>query len=29
VLEGLSEGEEVIVSDMKDYLHLKQVKVTR
>ncbi len=27
VLEGLSEGEEVIVSDMRDYAHVQEVKV--
>lgn len=27
VLQGLIEGDEVIISDMKDYLHLKEVKL--
>lgn len=27
VLQGLIEGDEVIISDMKDYLHLKEVKI--
>ncbi|HMV49003.1 MAG TPA: HlyD family efflux transporter periplasmic adaptor subunit, partial [Blastocatellia bacterium] len=27
VLQGLLEGDEVIISDMKDYLHLKEVKI--
>jgi HlyD family secretion protein len=27
VLDGLAEGEEIILSDMKDYLHLEQVKI--
>ena len=27
VLEGLAEGDQVILSDMKDYLHLEQVKI--
>lgn len=27
VLEGLAEGDEIILSDMKDYLHLEQVKI--
>jgi len=27
VLEGLSEGDEVIISDMRDYIHLKEVRV--
>jgi len=27
VLDGLAEGEEVILSDMKDYLHLERVKL--
>ncbi|MBL8187150.1 MAG: HlyD family efflux transporter periplasmic adaptor subunit [Acidobacteria bacterium] len=27
VLQGLLEGDEVIISDMKDYLHLKEVKL--
>jgi HlyD family secretion protein len=27
VTEGLSEGEEVIISDMRDYIHMKEVKV--
>jgi HlyD family secretion protein len=29
VVEGLLEGDEVIISDMKDYLYLKEVKVNR
>ncbi|HKH44106.1 MAG TPA: HlyD family efflux transporter periplasmic adaptor subunit [Thermoanaerobaculia bacterium] len=28
VLDGLAEGEEIILSDMKDYLHLEQVKLS-
>lgn len=27
ILDGLAEGDEVILSDMKDYLHLEQVKL--
>jgi len=27
VVRGLSEGDEVIVSDMKDYLHLKELRI--
>jgi len=27
VVRGLSEGDEVIVSDMKDYLHLSEIKI--
>jgi HlyD family secretion protein len=27
VVEGLKEGDEVIISEMKDYVHLKEVKV--
>src|SRR6185436_9870247 len=27
VLDGLSEGDEIILSDMKDYLHLEKVKI--
>jgi HlyD family secretion protein len=27
VLDGLAEGDQVILSDMKDYLHLEQVKI--
>lgn len=27
VVQGLMEGDEVIISDMKDYLHLKEVKL--
>jgi HlyD family secretion protein len=27
VLDGLSEGEEVILSDMSDYVHLEQVSL--
>lgn len=27
VLDGLAEGDEIILSDMKDYLHLEQVKI--
>jgi HlyD family secretion protein len=27
VVSGVSEGDEVIISDMRDYLHLKEVKV--
>jgi HlyD family secretion protein len=27
VLEGLAEGDEVIISDMRDYARLKQIKV--
>jgi HlyD family secretion protein len=27
VLDGLAEGDEVVLSDMKDYLHLEQVKI--
>jgi HlyD family secretion protein len=27
ILEGLNEGEEVIVSDMSDYMHLREVKI--
>jgi HlyD family secretion protein len=27
VLEGLLEGDEVIISDMTDYQHLKEVKI--
>lgn len=27
VLQGLIEGDEVIISDMKDYLHLKEVRI--
>ena len=27
VLQGLIEGDEVIISDMKDYLHLKELKI--
>jgi HlyD family secretion protein len=27
VLGGLAKGDEVIVSDMKDYLHVKEVKL--
>ncbi len=27
VLQGLIEGDEVVISDMKDYLHLKEVKL--
>lgn len=27
ILQGLIEGDEVIISDMKDYLHLKEVKI--
>ena len=27
ILEGLAEGDQVILSDMKDYLHLEQVKI--
>lgn len=27
VLDGLAEGDEIILSDMKDYLHLEQVKL--
>ena len=27
VVRGLSEGDEVIVSDMKDYLHLREVRI--
>ena len=28
VLDGLTEGDEIILSDMKDYLHLEQVKLS-
>lgn len=28
VLDGLAEGDEIILSDMKDYLHLEQVKLS-
>jgi HlyD family secretion protein len=27
ILDGLAEGDEIILSDMKDYLHLEQVKI--
>jgi HlyD family secretion protein len=27
VLDGLLEGDEVILSDMSDYMHMKEVKV--
>jgi HlyD family secretion protein len=27
ILEGLNEGEEVIISDMSDYMHLREVKI--
>jgi HlyD family secretion protein len=27
VLEGLREGEEIILSDMRDYLHLERLRV--
>jgi hypothetical protein len=27
VLEGLAEGDEVIVSDMTDYLHAREIRV--
>ena len=27
VVRGLSDGDEVIVSDMKDYLHLREVRI--
>jgi HlyD family secretion protein len=27
ILEGLQEGDEVIISDMSDYMHLKEVKL--
>ena len=27
VVEGLSQGDEVIVSDMKEYIHLTQIKI--
>jgi HlyD family secretion protein len=29
VLEGLLEGDEIVVSDMKDYMHLKEVKLNQ
>jgi HlyD family secretion protein len=27
VVEGLSEGEEIVISDMRDFIHMKEVKV--
>jgi HlyD family secretion protein len=27
VIEGLSEGDEVIISDMRDFIHMKEVKI--
>jgi HlyD family secretion protein len=27
LLSGASEGDEIIISDMKDYLHLEEVRV--
>jgi hypothetical protein len=27
LMEGVSEGDEIIISDMRDYMHLSEVRI--